>query len=398
MEFSKRMAHLQPGVFSVMANKKRKRLEQGLRVIDLGIGAPNIPPAPHVIDALATAVMNQSNYVYAVRDLGALREAAVQWYSRRFDVELNVDSQVIALLGEQDGLSHIALSIVDPGDLVLIPDPFYPAFATGPLIAGAELYTMPQRRENGYLIDLDEIPPEIAGRAKLMIVSYPNNPTTAIAPERFYDALVAFAQRYDIIVLHDNAYSELVFDGKTGGSFLSREGAADVGVEFNSLSKPFGLAGARVGFCLGNKDICKNLETLKSNLDYGIFLPVQMAAIAALTGSQGCVARTCAAYQRRRDALCDGLSSIGWPVERPAATMFVWTRLPEPFTDARVFCDLLLERSGVLMTPGDAFGKMGEGHVRMALVQDEEVLAEAIAAIHQSGILSAGACLHTTPN
>jgi LL-diaminopimelate aminotransferase len=306
-------------------------------------------------------------------------------------VEIDGETEVTSLLGSQDGLSHIALAIVDPGDLVLVPDPGYPVFSDGPVLAGAELYRMPQKKENGYIVDLKEIPEEVAQRAKFMVVSYPNNPVTSIAPPSFYRELVAFAKKYDIVVLHDNAYSELVFDGETCGSFLQYEGAKDVGVEFNSLSKTYGLAGARIGFALGNAQILSKLKSLKSNMDYGMFLPVQKAAVAALTGPQDCVKSTRLAYQKRRDVLVDGLNAIGWQIEKPKATMFVWAKIPEPFTNSEEFTKELLGRAGVLVTPGSAFGPSGEGHMRMALVQDEEDLNYAIQSIAQSGILhSAG--------
>ncbi len=387
MKFAKRMDQFGEGIFSTLLEMKKQRLAQGKPVIDLSVGAPNIPPAPHVIQALLEAAEKPENYVYAIQDLPELREAAARWYRRRYQVELDPETEIISLLGSQDGLSHIALSIMDEGDLMLVPDPCYPVFADGPRIAGAEIYYMPQRKENGYLIDLSEIPEEVAVRAKFMLVSYPNNPTAVTAPDSFYEELIAFAKKYDIIVLHDNAYSELVFDGASCGSFLQFPGAKEVGVEFNSLSKTYGLAGARVGFCLGNREIVKNLATLKSNMDYGIFIPVQKAAIAALTGDQSCVASTRAAYEKRRNCLCDGLTSIGWKVDRCAATMFVWADVPEKFESSVEFVKELLDQTGVIVTPGSAFGPSGEGHVRMALVQDEEKIHEAVAAIRESGIL-----------
>lgn len=253
MEFAKRMDKFGTGIFSVLAERKSERLSQGKSVIDLSVGTPNIPPADHVIDALSNAARDKSNYVYALSDLPRLKEAVAQWYDRRYGVALDPESEVVSLLGSQEGLAHIALSIVDEGDTVLVPDPCYPVFADGPLLAGAELFYMPLKEENGYLIDLDGIPEETAKKAKLIIVSYPNNPTTAMAPDWFYEKLIAFAKKYDIIVLHDNAYSELVFDGVQCGSFLRFPQAKAVGVEFNSLSKTYGLAGARIGFCVGNQ-------------------------------------------------------------------------------------------------------------------------------------------------
>ena len=271
--------------------------------------------------------------------------------------------------------------------MVLAPDPCYPVFADGPRIAGADIYYMPQKKENGWVIRLSDIPEDVARRAKLMVVSYPNNPTAVMAPESFYEELVAFAKKYDVIVLHDNAYSELVFDGKTCGSFLAYPGAKEVGVEFNSLSKTYGLAGARIGFCLGNAQVVAKLKLLKSNMDYGMFLPLQRAAIAAITGDQSCVASTRRAYEERRNALCDGFTSIGWRMDRPEATMFVWAAIPAAYRSSEEFVMELVEKAGVIVTPGSAFGPSGEGYVRLALVQDREALDRAIAAVKRSGVL-----------
>ena len=388
MQLSNRMNSFGEGVFSKLLALKNSRLSSGLPVYDLSVGTPNIPPSQHIIDALAYEVQNTKNYIYAISDIPELQDAASAWYSRRYNVELNPRTEISSLLGSQEGLAHIALAFADEGDVIMVPDPCYPVFGDGPLIAGAKLHYMPQRRENGFVIDLAEIPTEIAKKARLMIVSYPNNPTTAMAPDSFYMDLISFAKVYDIVVLHDNAYSELVFDGKTTGSFLRFEGAKDVGVEFNSLSKTYGLAGARIGFCLGNKDVVSAVKTLKSNMDYGMFIPIQKAAIAAITGDQACVSSTRAAYENRRNFLCDGLTEIGWSVDRCPATMFVWTKIPEHYTSSQEFTMDLLEKTGVIFTPGSAFGPAGEGHVRIALVQDEDVMRTAIDAIRDSGILN----------
>lgn len=387
MKFAKRMDRFGEGVFSMLAQMKYKRMAEGKTIVDLSIGAPNIPPAPHILKVLSEECLVKENYIYAINDQTDLLKAVSEWYERRYGVMLAPEREICSLLGSQEGLAHIALSIADEGDVVLVPDPCYPVFADGPSFAGAELHYMPQRKENNYVIDLKEIPEETARRAKLMIVSYPNNPTAVMAPDSFYEELIAFAKKYDIIVLHDNAYSELVFDGKTCGSFLRFPGAKEVGVEFNSLSKTYGLAGARIGFCVGNEEVVAHLKTLKSNMDYGMFLPIQKAAIAAITGDQACVAETRAAYERRRDLLCDGLSSIGWKIARPDSTMFVWAKLPEGYENSLDYVKELFEKTGVLVTPGSAFGPSGEGHVRMALVQDEEAIAAAVKAIDESGIL-----------
>lgn len=386
MKFANRMNQFGEGVFSRLAVMRKNRLAQGKEVYDLSIGAPNIPPTKRIMEVMAEAVMKPANYVYAINDTQQLLEAVAQWYKRRYDVELNPETEICSLLGSQDGLSHIALSILDPGDVMLVPDPCYPIFADGPRIAGAELYYMPLQKENDYVIQLQDIPEEIARKAKFMLVSYPNNPTAAMAPESFYHEVVAFAKKYDIIVLHDNAYSELVFDGQSCGSFLSIPGAMEVGVEFNSLSKTYGLAGARIGFCVGNKEVVGMLKTLKSNMDYGMFLPIQAAAVEALTGNQAVVAETRAAYEHRRDVLCDGLIESGWHMEKPAGTMFVWAPIPDSYQDSESFVADLLDKTGVLVTPGSAFGPSGEGYVRMALVQSEDTMKKIVEAVAVSGI------------
>ena len=386
MKFANRMNQFGEGVFSRLAVMRKNRLAQGKEVYDLSIGAPNIPPTKRIMEVMAEAVMKPANYVYAINDTQQLLEAVAQWYKRRYDVELNPETEICSLLGSQDGLSHIALSILDPGDVMLVPDPCYPIFADGPRIAGAELYYMPLQKENDYVIQLQDIPEEIARKAKFMLVSYPNNPTAAMAPESFYHEVVAFAKKYDIIVLHDNAYSELVFNGQSCGSFLSIPGAMEVGVEFNSLSKTYGLAGARIGFCVGNKEVVGMLKTLKSNMDYGMFLPIQAAAVEALTGNQSVVAETRAAYEHRRDVLCDGLIEAGWHMEKPAGTMFVWAPIPDSYQDSESFVADLLDKTGVLVTPGSAFGPSGEGYVRMALVQSEDTMKKIEEAVAVSGI------------
>lgn len=387
MRFARRMNHFGEGIFSKLLELKRQKEEKGEPVIDLSVGAPNIPPAGHITQALCEAAADPNNYIYAIQDQKELLEAVALWYQRRYGVTLNPSSEICSLLGSQEGLAHIALSIIDEGDVVLVPDPCYPVFADGPLLAGASLFYMPQRKEKDYLIDFSEIPEEIAMKARFMIVSYPNNPTTVMAPDSFYKDLIKFAKKYDIVVLHDNAYSELVFDQRQCGSFLSFAGAKDIGVEFNSLSKTYGLAGARIGFCLGNREVVEKIKTLKSNMDYGMFLPVQKAAIAAITGDQSCVESTRKAYERRRDALCEHMTRVGWNMEKPQATMFVWAKIPDKFKDSETFSRELLEKAGVLVTPGSAFGPSGAGFVRLALVREEEMLIQAAEQVEKSGIL-----------
>ena len=374
MKFSKRMNNFGEGVFARLAAMKKKKISAGAQVIDLSIGAPNIPPPAHVMKVLAEEALKPENYVYAVTDTHELLNEASDWYRRRYGVEIDPASEVCSLWGSQEGLSHIALTLIDEGDLTLVPDPCYPIFADGAKLAGSKIFFMPQLKEHDYIIQLEKIPADVAARAKFMIVSYPNNPTTAVAPADFYERLIHFAKKNDIVVLHDNAYSELIFDGTKGGSFLSFKGAKDVGVEFNSLSKTYGFAGARVGFCLGNREVVKQVKLLKSNIDYGIFLPIQKAAVAALRSPQEVIDKTRAAYVERRDALIDGLDAAGWTIDKPRATMFVWAPVPKNFGTSEEFVNILLEKSNVLVTPGSAFGLSGEGFVRMALVQTVDTL------------------------
>ncbi|MFV0528435.1 MAG: aminotransferase class I/II-fold pyridoxal phosphate-dependent enzyme [Lachnospiraceae bacterium] len=387
MRFAKRMQKYQTGIFSELLEIKNEKLAEGKRIIDLSVGTPNIPPAEHIKQALCDAAFEDTNYIYAIHDTTQLQDAVVEWYLRRYQVALDGRTQVCSLLGSQEGLAHIALALVDPGEIVLVQDPCYPVFADGPGLMGAQLYYMPQRKEKQYLVDVTEIPAEVARQARLMISSYPNNPTTAMAPDSFYEEMIAFAKANDIMIVHDNAYSELVFDGNRGKSFLSYPGAEEVGVEFNSLSKTYGLAGARCGFCVGNAEIVGVVKALKSNIDYGMFLPIQKAAIAAITQDQSCVAETRQAYEHRRNVLCEGFQKIGWPMEKPAATMFVWAPIPAHYASSMEFVRDMIEKAGVIVTPGSAFGQGGEGFVRLALVQDEQVIQEAIEAVRKSGIL-----------
>ena len=381
LKFAKRMNNFGEGVFARLAAMKLEKISAGEDVIDLSIGAPNIPPPAHVMKVLAEEALKPENYVYAITDTRELLNEAADWYRRRYGVEIDPATEVCSLWGSQEGLSHIALTIIDDGDLTLVPDPCYPIFADGAKLAGSKIFYMPQLRDNDYIIQLEKIPADVAARAKFMIVSYPNNPTTAVAPADFYERLIHFAKRNDIIVLHDNAYSELIFDGSQGFSFLSFKGAKDVGVEFNSLSKTYGFAGARVGFCIGNRDVVKHVKLLKSNIDYGIFLPIQKAAVAALRSPKEIIDKTRAAYIERRDALVDGLNAAGWSMDKPRATMFVWAPVPKNFGSSEEFVKTLLEKFNVLVTPGNAFGPNGEGFVRMALVQTVDTLKKVSARI-----------------
>lgn len=383
---AQRMEEFQPGIFNVLDQRRQQRLAQGLPVYNLSIGTPDFLPEPHVVQALAQAASDPANYRYSLTELPELVEAVQNWYQRRYGVHLEKD-ELMSVYGSQEGLTHIGWALCDPGDVVLVPDPGYPIFELGPALCGAHIVHYPLVEKKGYLPDLDAIDPEIARKAKMMVVSYPANPVCVTAPDEFYHRLIAFAKANDIIIIHDNAYSDIIFDGREGKSFLSYKGAKDVGVEYNSLSKTYNLTGARISFVLGNREIIQTFRRLRSQIDYGIFLPVQYAAIAALNGPQESVERNRAEYQARRDALCGGLRSIGWEVPDSQGSMFVWAPVPHGYHNSVDFCFELLERTGLLCTPGSAFGPLGEGHVRFALVQPVEQMKNIVAAVAASGMI-----------
>lgn len=383
-----RLQRLAAAVFATMDEAQRRAVGRGADVINLFIGSPDLPPAPHVIEAMVAGVRNLGNYGYPMKDLPAFREAVADWYAGRFGVKLDPGTQVLGLTGSQEGLAHIAQALTDPGDLVLVPDPGYPIYSAGPVLAGAELYPIPLRAETGYIPNLTALPESVAERAKLLILNYPSNPLAAVVRPGFFAEAVAFARRHNLAILHDAAYSELAFDGYRPPSFLQTPGAIEVGVEFNSLSKTFNLAGARIAYAVGNPRLLSQLAEVKNHLDYGLFRPIQAAAVAALTGPQEPVVAMAATYQRRRDVLVDGLNRLGWQMDRPNATMFCWARIPPGFDSSLAFAMALLEQAGVTVVPGSGFGAMGEGYVRIALVQREERLAEAVARIGRSGIFA----------
>ena len=339
-----------------------------------------------MIEAMTQAARDPENWKYALTETPELVEAVQNWYRRRYGVALALD-EMMSVYGSQEGLAHVGWALCDPGDVILCPNPGYPIFEMGPALCGAKIAYYDLLPENGYLPDLEHFDPELAKRAKAMVVSYPLNPVCAAAPRSFYEKLVAFAKQYNIMILHDNAYSEIIFDGREGISFLSVPGAMDVGVEFNSLSKTYNLTGARISFVLGNREIIGKFRTLRSQIDYGIFRPVQAAAVAALNGPQDGVERQRQTYQARRDALCGGLRSIGWNVPDSQGSMFVWAPVPDGYASSEEFCFALLEKTGVLCTPGSAFGTLGEGYVRFALNQTEEEIAQVVEAVKTGGVL-----------
>lgn len=378
MEPAQRMAGMASAVFTQVDDLRKRAVSAGKDVITLSIGSPDIAPAGHIISALSQGVEKPANYGYAMsKGTPQFLAAVAGWYKGKFDVKLDPATEIHSLLGSQDGLAHISLCYVNPGDVVLVPDPGYPIFCAGPLAANAVLHRMPLRAENGYLPDLDALAESVLRQAKLMIINYPNNPLAAVASFEFFQKVVALAHKYSFLVCHDFAYSELVFDGYRPPSFLSVPGAKEIGVEFHSLSKTYGMAGCRVGFMAGNAQAVDLLGRVKSNFDYGIFLPVQAAAVAALTGPQDCVLQTAAEYQRRRDIIVDGLAAIGWQVPRPKASMYIWAPVPTKQSSADFVADMI-ENAGVAVVPGSGFGLHGEGFVRFALVQPEDRLRLAV--------------------
>lgn len=381
-----RLNHFQTGIFAALDQKKDEFLKTGRKMYNLFVGTPDFPVAPHVQQALIDAAGDPENWHYTLKDSPEMLEAVKEYYSKRFHVEVSTD-EIMSVSGSQEGISHLGLALCDPGEVVLLPNPGYPAFEVGAWLGGAELYFYDLKEENQFLPRFEEIPEDIARRAKYIMVSYPYNPVCAVAPDSFYEELIRFARKYEIIIVHDNAYSDIIYDDVYGGSFLQFDGAKEQGIEFFSLSKSFNLTGARISFVVGNAQIIKAMKLLRSQYDFGMFMPIQKAAIAALTGPLDGVKQQCRMYQERRDALCSGFRSIGWNVADSRGTMFAWVKIPEGFGSSQEFCMQLLEATGVLCTPGSAFGSCGEGYVRFALVLPVEEIREMITVIDQSGIL-----------
>lgn len=388
---AKRMENFEEGIFQVL-NKKMKDVQaEGKKVYNFSVGTPDFKPAQHIMDAVAKAAADPDNYKYALADIPELTQAVIDRYSSRYGVKLEKE-EIMSVYGSQEGIAHIGLSLVDDGDIVLVPNPGYPIFAIGPQLAGADLRTYELMEDNEYLPDLDAIAKAYGSgakeHAKLMIVSYPLNPVCRTAPDSFYEKLIPWARENNIIIIHDNAYSDIIYDGKTGRSILSFEGAKEVAVEFYSLSKSFNYTGARMAFLVGNREIVRNFNKLRSQIDYGTFLPVQYGAVAALTGPDGMVREQCREYEKRRNALCDGFTDIGWNFARSEGTMFAWAKIPDKFGDDDVsFVMTLLEKTGVLCTPGSSFGSLGKGYVRFALVLPVEVIMEAVEIVRESDVI-----------
>ena len=386
MEFSKRMSLFGDEIFAALNEKKVALESQGKTIYNLSVGTPDFAPAPHIRQALLDAAADPENWKYSLRDLPEMLEAVCSYYKRRFGVEITPD-QVASCNGSQEGCGHIGMALCDEGDTVLLPNPCYPVFIAGAKLAGAEPWYYPLVKEHDFLPYVAGIPEEVARRAKYMIVSLPANPVGSVGTPALYEELVAFAKKYDILLIHDNAYSDIIFDGAEGHSLFNTPGAMDVGVEFFSLSKSFDVTGARISFLVGRPDVVAAFRRLRGQIDFGMFLPIQKAAVAALTGPLDMVREQCGVYQQRRDALCGGLRAIGWDVPDSHGSMFVWAPIPAKYASSMDFCMDLVEKSGVLCTPGSSFGPAGEGYVRFALTMPAERIARAVAAIADSGIL-----------
>ena len=385
IQFSEMVNGFKTGIFATLNEKKEELIKEGRKVYNLSVGTPDFKPAPHVMKAMQDACKDPENYKYALADLPELLKAVQYRYEKRFGVRVETD-EIMSVYGSQECMAHIGMVFCNPGDTILVPNPGYPMFEMSGIMAKANLEYYTIKEENGYLPDLDHIPEETLKRAKYMIVSYPLNPVCVCAPDEFYPKLIDFAKKNEIVILHDNAYSDIIYTRKQGRSFLSFEGAKEVGVEFYSLSKSYNLTGARISFVVGNREIIEKFRTLRSQIEYGIFLPIQYAAIAALTGPDDFIEEQRQQYEARNRALCGGLRKIGWNVPDSQGTMFVWAKIPEGYESSADFCIRLMERTGVIVTPGSAFGSEGEGYVRMALVVDEQMIAEIIRVLDESGI------------
>lgn len=386
MEFSKRMELFPDEIFSALNDKKNELLRQGRKIWNLSVGTPDFIAPQRIRDALIESAKDPENWKYALRDSDELKNAVVQYYKRRFGVTIAPD-MVVSCPGSQEGLSHIGMMLADEGDTCLLPTPCYPAFITCARMAGVEPYYYPMVPEHDCLPYLEDIPDEVADRAKFMVVSLPSNPTGSVGTPEKYKEIIEFARKHHIWVIHDNAYSDIVYDGVKCGSFLQYDHAFDIGMEFFSLSKSFDVTGARLSFLIASPEVAAMFYKLRSQYDYGMFKPLQQAAIAALTGPLDSVREQCQKYQDRRDALCGGLRSIGWNVPDSHGTMFVWAPIPDTYTSSMDFCLDLMEKSGVICTPGSSFGPLGEGHVRFALVLPPEQIEEAVQSIANCGIL-----------
>ena len=385
-ETAEKMKQFETGIFNILDDKKKELEKQGRSIYNFSVGTPDFEPPKEVMKAMSEACLNPDNYKYSLGDRDELLSAVVARYKNRYHTDIEKD-EIMSVYGSQEGMAHIFLPLLNPGDVVLLPNPGYPIFSTGAFIADTTQWFYPLLEENNYLPDFKAIPDEIKKAAKVMVVSYPANPICVTAPDSFYEELIAFAKENNILIIHDNAYSDIIFDGREGKSFLSFEGAKEVGVEFYSLSKTYNFTGARMSFVIGKKEIISVCKKFRSQIDYGIFLPVQKGAVAALTSDDERIREQCRQYQERRDALCGGLREIGWNIPDSEGTMFAWGKVPEGFHNSAEFVMELMEKTGVICTPGSSFGSLGEGYVRFALVLPPAKIREAVQSIKESGIL-----------
>jgi LL-diaminopimelate aminotransferase len=377
-ELATRVQALPPYLFAEISKKVAEKRAQGVDVISFGIGDPDLATPEHILDSMIDAARDPANHRYPESEgLPELHESIRRWYERRFGVQLDPAGEILPLIGSKEGIGHIALCFIDPGDLALVPDPGYPVYAVGTLLAGGEPYFLPLNEENEFLPDLDAVPEDVARRAKVLWLNYPNNPTGAVADMEFFERAVAFAKRFDVAILHDGPYSEVAFDGYRPVSFLEAPGAKDVGIEFHSLSKSYNMTGWRIGMAVGNAKIIDALMRVKSNLDSGIPQAIQRMAITALDGPQGCIADHNAIYERRRDRLVAALSELGLRLRPPKASLYLWARVPEGTTSVQ-FATKLLDEVGVVVTPGIGYGPTGEGYVRLSLTIPDDRLEEGV--------------------
>ena len=382
-----RIKRLPPYVFAIVNAMKIEARRRGEDIIDLGMGNPDQGTPQHIVDKLIEAAQNPKNHRYsASKGITKLRTALCDWYRRRYDVDLDPETEAVVTIGSKEGLSHLALATIEPGDVVLTTTPAYPIHPYSVIIAGGEVRSIPLRQDSDFFADMQEAFKNTWPRPKMLIINFPNNPTTAVVDVAFFQKIADFARENDVMVVHDLAYADLNFDGYRAPSFLQARGAKEVGVEFYSLTKSYNMAGWRVGFCAGNKDAVGALIKIKSYLDYGMFQPIQIASIIALNGPQDCVKEITDTYQSRRDVLVDGLNKAGWSIERPKATMFVWAEIPEPFKriGSLEFAKLLIKEAKVAVSPGIGFGEYGDGYVRFALVENEHRIRQAVKGIKQA--------------
>jgi LL-diaminopimelate aminotransferase len=383
IEKARRIVDLPPYLFAAIDKKKAEMRKKGMDLIDLGIGDPDLPTPQPIIERLKKAAENRAHHRYpSYEGMIDFRRAVSRWYERRFGIQLDPETEVLSLIGSKEGIAHIPLAFVNPGDYVLVPNPGYPVYRVATLFAGGIPHFLPLRKENRFLPDLSKIPTEVREKAKLLFINYPNNPTSAIAEKSFFEEVVAFANRYQIIVCHDAAYSEVAFDGYRPSSFMEVKGSKEVGIEFHSLSKTFNMTGWRIGFAVGNADVVSGLGKVKTNVDSGVFQAIQEAGIEALDHFDTPLPQIIEIYERRRDVLVKGLREVGLKVDPPKASFYFWIEVPEGYTSSQ-FATLLIEKAGIVATPGNGFGDEGEGYIRMTITVDEARLREAIERLKQ---------------